>query len=245
MIKLFYVIILCAGIADACAQTLNVTYKSFSKTNSDPDYSITATYPQADFGPDALMGVRGIAADINNSLDTIVNAVISDFEKQVSEMPSDAVHGTSSLEITGEGWVSNQKILSAEIATFSNVSGMAHPLTTVNGYNYDISGMGPLSLSDLFLGDEYLYFVSAACIKKLMDHSKKEGYLNTGDMILSGAAADTSNYTDWVIKNDSLKIIFKPYQVGPYVMGIQTVSIPLSDMTEMIDPKGPLEFMIR
>ena len=122
---------------------------------------------------------------------------------------------------------------------------MAHPLTTITSYNYTTDGMGPLSLNELFLGNEYLYFISAFSIKELMQYSAKEGYINTDNLIQSGAAPDMNNFNNWVIKNDSLKIIFKPYQVGPYVMGIQTVSIPLSDMTEMIDPKGPLEFMLR
>ena len=53
------------------------------------------------------------------------------------------------------------------------------------------------------------------------------------------------NYRNWYVENDSLRIVFNPYQAGPYVMGIQTVSIALSEMTAMIDPKGPLEFMYR
>ncbi|MBK8550388.1 MAG: DUF3298 domain-containing protein [Ignavibacteria bacterium] len=241
------IFILCFAFAKSGAQTINVTYKTISGSNPDMDYTISATYPQVDFGPDALMGVRGVASDINNSLDTTVDGIIKDFIKQVSEMPKKIVNGMGSkLEITSNGWVSNESLLSAELNTFCNIAGMAHPLTTVTTFNYSIISTGQLELSNLFLSNaEYLNYISAVCIKQLTDKALKEGYGNINDMILSGASADAKNFSEWTVKNDSLDIIFNVYQVMPYVMGIQTVSIPLSDMTNMIDPKGPLSFMYR
>jgi hypothetical protein len=166
--------------------------------------------------------------------------------KQVSEMPSEAVHGTSSLEITSEAWISNESLLSIELTTFNNVSGMAHPLTTLTTLNYTVDGAGPLSLSDLFLNrSDYLNYISNVCISQLSRNADRDGYQNIRDMILTGASAETKNFKEWVVKNDSLKLIFNVYQVAPYVMGIQTVSIQLSEMTEMIAREGPLEFMYR
>jgi hypothetical protein len=234
------------GFINAYSQTMNVKYKKITQSNKDLDYTISATYPQVDFGPDALMGVRGIAQDINDSFDDAVNGMISDFEKQVAEIPSEAVKGPSSLDITSEAWVSNESILSSELTVFSNVSGMAHPLTTISAYNYGADGAGPLTLQDLFKSNAgYLKFISETCIRELSDYASKEGVTNINDMITGGASPDAKNFTAWVIKDDNLKIIFNPYQVGPYVMGIQSVSIPLSNMTEMINPNGPLSFMYR
>jgi hypothetical protein len=233
--------------ADADSQVMNVTYKTLKDSNSKLRYSINANYPQVDFGPDALMGVRGIASDINNSLDTAVNGIIKNFEASVSGIPTEALNGNeSSLEITGKGWVSNGSLFSGELTVFNNVAGMAHPLTTVSGLNFDINGNGPLSVSELFIkNSEYLNYISTVCVSQLTSHADKEGYQNIKDMILEGTAADVNNFDNWVVENDSLTIIFNPYQVGPYVMGIQSLSIPLSEMTAMIDPKGPLSFMIR
>jgi len=247
MKKLIFILILCSIYGNSNSQEMKVTYTSINVSNSKLKYTVNANYPQVDFGPEALMGVRGIASDINNSLDTTVSGIIKNFETGVREMPAVASNGNeSSLDITGRGWISNGSLFSAELTVFNNVAGMAHPLTTVTAYNYDYRGGGPFSISDLFLSSsDYLNYISTYSIRQLTAHAEKEGYTNINDMILSGASADLKNFNNWVVENDSLRIIFNPYQAGPYVMGIQTVSIPLSDLTGMIDPKGPLSFMIR
>lgn len=57
-------------------------------------------------------------------------------------------------------------LLSVEITVFNNVAGMAHPLTTVTGFNYDINGAGPFSISYFFKKDsEYLNFLSTVSIR--------------------------------------------------------------------------------
>lgn len=247
MKKIFLALVLCFAYSNADSQVMNVTYKSIKDSSAVLRYSVNADYPQVDFGPEALMGVRGIASDINNSLDTTVSGLIKNFKAAVSDISPEAPKENESLlDITGKGWVSNSSLLSVEMTVFSYVAGMAHPNTAVTGFNYDINGSGPFSISDLFIkSSDYLNFLSAFSIRQLTDHAEKEGYDNIRDMILEGASAGVKNFDNWIVENDSLTIIFKPYQVAPYVMGIQSVSIPLSEMTAMIDPKGPLSFMIR
>lgn len=248
MKKLFsFIAILWFASGFTRAQTMNVTYKTVTDNNATMSYTISATYPQVDFGPEALMGLRGIAGDINNSLDTTVNGIIRSFVKDITGIPEKTVKGkVSSLNITSRGWVSNGAIFSAELTTFNNVAGMAHPMTTTTTLNYNMNGAGPLPLSRLFKKDsEYLNYISTTAIQQLTAKADKEGYTNINDMILSGAAADSKNFSEWTVSNDSLNIIFNPYQTAPYVFGIQTVSIPLSNMLNMIDPKGPLAFMYR
>lgn len=232
---------------NAYSQEMKVIYKEFEDSNSVLRYKITANYPHADFGPDALMGVRGIAEDINNVLDTTVAGIIKKFKSSAEELPAvDSELTESTLDISGRGWVSNGSLLSAELNVFSYLAGMAHPITTVTGYNFDINGNGPISISDLFTKNSgYLNYLSTTAVNRLTAHAESEGYSEIKQMILEGTSPETKNFDNWVVENDSLIIIFKPYQVGPYVMGIQTVSIPLSELTGMIDPKGPLSFMIR
>lgn len=232
---------------DTFAQTMSVNYKSLDFNNSQLNYSIKATYPQVNFGPDALMGVRGIAGDINTFFDTTVSAIIKDFEHQVSELPQKSIDGQgSSLEITGSAWVTNGSLLCTEVTVFYYLVQMAHPNTTLTTYNFLVNGEGPLTISGLFKPDsKYLSFISSYCIRELTAKADKDGYSNTGDMITSGASPDEKNFSNWTVENDSLNIIFNPYQAGPYVMGIQRVSIALSDLTSMINPEGALSFMLR
>lgn len=244
---LLQICFLAAITTGAFAQTMNIAYKTIADKNPDLNLTYNATYPQVDFGPDALMGVRGIAQDINNILDTMVSGMISRFSGEVSQMPDKTVTGNgSTLGITSDASVVNGTLLTSQLTEFTSIAGAAHPMTIIHSFNYSTTFGGPLNISDLFLSNsDYLNYISGVCIKQLTDYAQKEGYTNINDMITSGASPDLKNFNTWNIKDDNLVITFNPYQVAPYVFGTQTVSIPLSEMTSMINPKGPLEFMFR
>lgn len=246
MKKLFFTLLLLSiCILKAQSQPMNVTFKTVS--HSTHYYTINATYPQVDFGPGALMGVRGIAHDINNSIDTTVDGIINDFKKQVSENHEKTFHGhVSSLSITSNAWISNGSFLSSEMMVSSYIAGMAHPMTIITTFNMTDASAAPVTLGNLFKSNsDYLKFVSNYCITELKAFAEKEGDSGINDMITSGAAPDAQNFSEWSIKNDSLNIIFNPYQVAPYAFGIQRVPIPLSNLLPMLDPKGPLAYMFR
>ena len=76
-------------------------------------------------------------------------------------------------------------------------------------------------------------------------NAQRNGYTNINEMIETGASPDVKNFSVWNLSEDMLNITFNAYQVAPYVFGIQSVSIPLSNMTNMINPEGPLSFMFR
>ena len=231
------------------SQTMKVVNKSFSENDAKLNYYITADYPQADFGPEALMGVRGISDDLNNGIDTIVNNIISGFKNSVSEMTNHtAMNGLgSSLEIKGDASVIAGTIFSAQIKEFSAVIGMAHPNTIITSYNYCITSGGLLTdISGLFLHQsDYLKYISDYCKMDLKMNAERNGYTNINEMIETGASPDVKNFSVWNLSEDMLNITFNAYQVAPYVFGIQSVSIPLSNMTNMINPEGPLSFMFR
>ena len=231
------------------SQTMKVVNKSFSENDKKLNYYITADYPQADFGPEALMGVRGISDDINNGIDTIVNNIISGFKNSVSEMTNHtAMNGLgSSLEIKGDASVIAGTIFSAQIKEFSAVIGMAHPNTIITSYNYCITSGGLLTdISGLFLHQsDYLKYISDYCKMDLKMNAERNGYTNINEMIETGASPDVKNFSVWNLSEDMLNITFNAYQVAPYVFGIQSVSIPLSNMTNIINPEGPLSFMFR
>ena len=247
-LAVFIVLVLMIPLC-ADSQTMKVVFKSFSENSKELSYFISANYPQADFGPEALMGLRGVENDINYGIDTIVNNMICGFKNSVSEMPNNtAMNGLgSSLEITGNASVISGTIYSAQIKEFSAVIGMAHPNTVIRSYNYCINSAGLLSdFSVLFLQQsDYLKYISDYCIAELKSNAQKYGYSNIDEMIETGASPDLNNFNTWNISEDMLLITFNAAQIAPYVFGIQTVSIPLINMTNMINPEGPLSFMFR
>jgi hypothetical protein len=246
-IKILIVLIfICAVSSVSYSQTMEVTTKNITDTDKEKGYSIKIDYPQVDFGPDALMGVRGIAGDINSSLDSIIKNIIVEFKNSVSEVPEIKDLDTESeLAINGIGWVNNNMLLCTQLINFTYIKGTAHPMTTSTTFNYSTSGEGPLSFSSLFKKDiDYLNYISTICIKDLSLRLNDKDEDNT-DMILDGASADEKNFTNWSVKDDTLTIIFNPYQVAPYVYGMQDVGIPLSELMTYLDPEGPLSYMFR
>jgi len=249
MKKIFFLVIFCLLGYNLYSQSMNITYKTVTDKSTEMNYGLSATYPQVDFGPEALMGLRGIAQDINNSLDTTVNGIIQSFKNEVAQLTNKtAMNGMgSSLEITSTSEVISGTILSTRMKVFSSIAGAAHPITIIYPFNYSTTSIGLLvSISDLFLANsDYLNYISSYSIADLRAYAQKEGYNNIDDMITQGASPDIKNFDAWNITVDSLVITFNPYQVAPYVFGIQTVSIPLSNMINMINPNGPLAFMFR
>ncbi|MEO6694536.1 MAG: RsiV family protein [Ignavibacteria bacterium] len=248
MKKIFLLVtFLCISCHNLFAQSMNVYYKTVSDKCLDLNYGIIATYPQVDFGPDGLMGLRGIEQDINNSMDTTINGIIQNFKNEVAQLPNKTVMNGlgSSLEITSTANVISGTILSANIKAFSAVAGAAHPITITYTYNYSTTATGLLSISDLFIpNSDFVNYLSDYSIADLRTYAYKQGY-SIDNMITQGASPEIKNFNAWNLTVDSLVITFNPYQVALYVFGIQTVSIPLSNMINMIDPNGPLAFMFR
>lgn len=244
---LYVVLVVCLCYLQTNAQTMNITYKTFTNKNVDLNTTVNVSSPQVDFGPEALMGVRGIAQDINSQIDTMVDLIVQDFTNEVMQMPHKTVnHMGSSLDITSKATVISGTLLTAQLIQNISIAGAAHPLTTIKSFNYSTASNGVLNISNLFLvNSDYLNYISKYSMSQLKAYAQKEGYNNIDDMINQGASPDTKNFNTWNITEDNLVITFNPYQVAPYVFGIQTVSIPLSNMTGMIDPKGPLSYMFR
>ncbi len=244
--SLLFIFLFCCGYVQA--QNMSVTYKELNVSTRGIGYVITAKYPQVEFGPEALMGLRGIAEDINHMLDTLVNGMVRRFEIDTKDFPITGYesHG-STLDITSDAFISGGSLLSVPVTSFSYFSGAAHPMTIITTFNYSTLIYGELnSPGKLFKSDfDYLGYLSGKCIASLKQYAKEVGADGNDDMINEGASPSEENFRNWYIENDSLIIVFNPYQAGPYVMGVQTVSIPLSEMLDMLDPKGPLEFLYR
>jgi hypothetical protein len=90
-----------------------------------------------------------------------------------------------------------------------------------------------LTLADLFKPNtNYLQAISDYSIKTLQAAGKLD--------FPEGAQPKPENYQGWNIRKDGLQINFDDYQVTPHAVGPQTVIIPYSALTSLINPKGPL-----
>jgi hypothetical protein len=130
---------------------------------------------------------------------------------------------------------SNHDILSI---LFSNMGyfGGAHPGTSHESLNYDLTDGRKLELGDLFLpGSPYLDIIADYSIRSLRDQEEL-----LFDDYEKNAASEIENYRVWSITRRGLLVIFEEYQVAPYASGPQYVLIPYDEIGFIIKPEGPL-----
>jgi hypothetical protein len=229
------------------SQSANITSHDHKEISSSKRYSITIHYPQVDFGPGALMGVRGIASEINHCVDTLAQNQINDFKNILKDLPNEPCgQGYSGLEISYKTIFSNSKLFSFLFVVYSGPDCSNHPYTYSVSLNYSTLSTGAFSISDIFTpGTDWLKFISDHCIKVLKKKALDDGLQNSDEQISIGAGPDAYNFRVFNIDDKALTITFNPYWVGPYIWGAQPVTIPLSDLKGMIDPVGPAGELIK
>lgn len=234
-------------IFESYSQELNIRTNNYKDTTVKSRSNIVVSVPYFDFGPDALMGVRGIAMDMNEAADSILNPIVSEFKKSAEEnSKTECPSPESTLEINYTVIYKNNGIVSITFDTFSDIRCMAHPMTYINSFNYSYTGKGLFIIENIFLNSsEGLSYISSYCIKELKEKVRKDGMENINDMIESGASAKPENFKVFTVSEAGLTIIFPLYQVGPYIMGIQKINIPWNSMKKLIDPVGPVGFVLK
>jgi hypothetical protein len=230
----------------AFSQKLNITTHTIKDSSSVKKYTISAEYPQIDFGPEALMGMRGVAEDINSDIIRVINGIMIPFKEQSAQDSFSCPQELNFLESNYTTAYKSNSYLSFMFETYISPRCAAHPMTYRTSFNYSYSNKGLLTIDSLFApGSDWLNYISKYCIKELKARSKKDGLENNDESVISGASAKPENFNTFTITDHTLDICFNLYQVGPYVWGFQTVSIPWKDLKKMLDPEGPLGFMTK
>jgi hypothetical protein len=245
MKKILFISVILTFTISIYSQKLDITSHTLKDSSFSKKYEITANYPQIDFGPEALMGVRGIASDVNTEVMKVMNGIMLPFRELSTGDTLPCPQPINILEINYTIIYKDNGYLSFLFETYSSPRCAAHPMTFRTSFNYSYTNKGLLTVDSLFApGSGWLQKISSICIEELRLRAKRD-QLETDDMITSGASPLASNFNTFTINDYTLDIIFNLYQVGPYVWGFQTVSIPWDKLTTMIDPSGPLGFLIK
>lgn len=128
------------------------------------------------------------------------------------------------------------------ILNYGAFTGGAHGYEVKKSYNYDLENNRYLTLADIYKDDDYLNKLSQISRQILKEqhaiisdedraNSDKvavEDYLeNINNSIDSGTEPIEDNFKIFTFDEDSIKIYFAQYQVGPYVMGMPEVEISI------------------
>lgn len=110
----------------------------------------------------------------------------------------------------------------------------AHPNAYYRSFTFDATTGTELRIADLFEGTSYLETLSRVSREMLVPQIAKmtdvpEEELDTS-YIESGTTPDQNNFQVFYLTSTDLVIVFPPYQVGPWVLGTQTVTIPRAEL---------------
>lgn len=194
------------------------------------NYKIEINYPE--FSP-----LNSQTQNINKSIIILVDEPLKNFKDSLNRnsFPPDLKNTKSEFSIKYEIPKMDDKIISIQFTSSEYLTGQAHPLSTFMVFNYSLKQNTRLKISDLFKKDSnYLQTLSEITFQKLHDHFAEDNN-DFDDFIKSGTESKKENFEKFILKKDSLQILFDPYQVAPYVAGPQVVDIPFSEIAGLLN----------
>ena len=115
-------------------------------------------------------------------------------------------------------------------------TGGAHPNAYHRSFTFDRESGAALSVGDLFEpGADYLAVLSERSRAELPGAIAAKGGTSIDEVniefIEDGTTPIETSFQTFYLTGDALVLVFSPYQVGPWVIGTQELSIPRSTLT--------------
>ena len=119
---------------------------------------------------------------------------------------------------------------------YENLGG-AHPLVTYRAETFDVASQGRLLLGDLFTvsEDEYL-----SRLKDLILPQMDKLETDSGVLYFDYAREELMTLLDpmdFALTGDSLLIFYNEYALAPHAAGLQHFYLPLSDLSDILQPQ--------
>lgn len=205
----------------------------YEESGKGPDYTIVTHTPLL-AGPDDLR-----LATFNRQMAALVQQEIDAFKQGLSMLPVEPIGMGSYLEINFERVSPPGNLLSLKFYMNFYSDGAAHPGTYSRTATYDLEAGTFLTLDRLFLpGADYLAVIADYCLAQL-----RAGPVG-GALFEDGAQPRPENYANWNVAADGLLITFDAYQVAAYAAGPQLVTVPYAELQSIVDPQGPLDYLL-
>lgn len=155
--------------------------------------------------------LAAINADLDRMLDDYLGATADqDAMYYADDLAQQFTHERIySLAYLGEDLVS----VVADGYDFTSTA--AHPTTYRLGYVYSTSSGERLKLADL-LSAGYEQQLADSVVAQIKDSGEEANYFPDYQNLVKAALANEN----WYVKDNSIYLIFNPYEIGPYAMGV-------------------------
>ncbi|PIR20843.1 MAG: hypothetical protein COV45_04610 [Deltaproteobacteria bacterium CG11_big_fil_rev_8_21_14_0_20_47_16] len=212
------------------AHAYKIKSKSITINKPKERYEVSVSYP-------VIKGLKNkdIEATLNQTMLDWAQARITQFDKVIAEMQSEGMGsnlpGENALSITFNARVKSDVMLGISWDVYKNFIGNAHPSEVLNPIMYNLETGKVIALADLFKpGSHYLKRLSKICTERLNESFAGSGFTLFED----GLKPTTENYANFLVRPEGLYFVFNPYQVAPYVAGIQEVVIPYPFLQDIL-----------
>jgi Protein of unknown function (DUF3298) len=211
----------------------NVSLKFSNYSISDKAqgfYTNEANYPQL------TVLTTEAARRFNRHIEDLITARIADVRRQGRRLIRE-IQRKGEPERTVGGLTTTYAILFASpdfisIIFTHSYEWTFHPIASFESVNYDLKAGRPLLLRDIFKpGAKYLPALSKASRAKLVESLELSG---VDSWMERGTAPAGKNFEAWNITPEGIIISFEDYQVGPYAMGAPSVTIPFTDLRNLL-----------
>lgn len=207
-----------------------------------PYYTVDATYPtQTTLATSASAQADQAAVA---TMKTFVEGAIAQFKKD-GNFPNLSKEDIQMLGLGERKYAidikytmyQNESTLSYVYLLYTDTGG-AHPNTNYRTFTFDKKTGALLSLKDVFAANApYLQTLSTKSravlpgkIAAMENVTVKEVGI---DDINSGTKPELEAFQNFYFEGSSLVLLFPPYQVGPYVLGMITLPIPTSELKDL------------
>lgn len=222
-------------------------------TEQDPDgkvYSMTLAYPQ--ISPENSTW----ASEVNHRLAGWIAEQAQNFracrlwskeEREDRKILPDMSAIRSELSVSYSVRLFTSELLSVEFTTWFCGAGAAHGNTDFKTINLLLNPATSLFLPSLFRWHtDYLSRISTLCRGDLRKQDEidvsEDKFIH--DWLERGTSPEYDNFRAFSLTENALRILFPPYQIGPFSSGSKEITIPYTSLESVIERTGPLRSLL-
>ena len=170
------------------------------------------------------------------TIDNFITATRDDFMKLASPANAPSFNGAPNTMKISYEVVDYSDAIKTYVFTIYEYTGGAHGNTTLATFTFNLTDDTVIPLSDLFADGLDSGLAAIAPMAAEQVNSSVADYTDS-NWVETGTAPTADNYANFALSNDTLYFYFPPYQVAAYVVGTFTVKIPLSDVSDILNPE--------
>ncbi len=116
------------------------------------------------------------------------------------------------------------------LSCYTYLNGAAHGSTMLIPVNYDVQAQKIVSLEEVLkpASQDWLTKLSDEARRQLMAQVKAGKFASDEEWVKKGTEPTASNFKNFEVAKDHVRIIFDQYQTGPYASGMPEIAIPLN-----------------